>query len=62
MASTFLARLRIGPRLVDAKGVSQLYRSSVRSRDVIALVLSALFVIGIVSVVMPPMRLFWQSV
>ena len=62
MASTFLARLRIGPRLVDAKGVSQLYRTSVRSRDVVALVLSALFVMGIVSVVMPPMRLFWMSV
>ena len=29
MASTFLARLRIGPRLVDAKGVSQLYRNRI---------------------------------
>lgn len=61
MASTFLARLRIGPRLVDAKGVSLLYRGRVRTREVVALVLSALMAMGIVSVVMPPMRLFWMS-
>lgn len=61
MASTFLARLRIGPRLVDAKGVSLLYRGRVRTREVVALVVSALVAMGIVSVVMPPMRLFWMS-
>ena len=30
MASTFLTRLRVGGKLVDAKGVSRLYRSQVR--------------------------------
>jgi hypothetical protein len=29
MASTFLTRLRIGSKLVDAKGVSRLYRSRI---------------------------------
>ena len=29
MASTFLTRLRVGSKLVDAKGVSQLYRSRI---------------------------------
>ena len=29
MASTFLTRLRVGGKLVDAKGVSQLYRASI---------------------------------
>ena len=33
MASTFLVRMRLGADLVDAKGVSRLYRSSVRTRD-----------------------------
>ena len=30
MASTFLVRLKVGPILVDAKGVSRLYQSRVR--------------------------------
>lgn len=42
MASTFLTRLRVGPKLVDAKGVSRIYRSEVRGWHVVLLVLSAL--------------------
>ena len=42
MASTFLTRLRLGPVLVDAKGVSRLYRGRVRRRDLLLLVASAL--------------------
>ena len=30
MASTFLTRLKVGPKLVDAKGVNRLYRQGVR--------------------------------
>jgi len=41
MASTFLTRLRLGPMLVDAKGVSRLYRGRVRRRDMLLLVISA---------------------
>jgi uncharacterized membrane-anchored protein len=41
MASTFLTRLRLGPMLVDAKGVSNLYRGRVRRRDLLLLVVSA---------------------
>ncbi|GAB3680057.1 putative cytokinetic ring protein SteA [Angustibacter aerolatus] len=47
MASTFLTRLRIGGKLVDAKGVSRLYRTRVSSWQVAALIvcgLLALFV------------------
>ena len=32
MASTFLTRLKVGDRLVDAKGVRMLYQGSVRFR------------------------------
>ena len=33
MASTFLVRLKVGPILVDAKGVSRLYQSRLRKTD-----------------------------
>ena len=36
MSSTFLTRLRLGPVLVDAKGVSRLYEGRVRRRDMAA--------------------------
>lgn len=62
MASTFLARLRIGPRLVDAKGVSQLYRRvEIRTRDLMLLVGAALLTMIIVSVTFEPIRLYWQA-
>ena len=38
MASTFLTRLRLGPMLVDAKGVSKLYEGRVRRLDLVLLV------------------------
>ena len=41
MASTFLTRLRLGPVLVDAKGVSRLYEGRIRRRDMVFLVASA---------------------
>jgi uncharacterized membrane-anchored protein len=42
MASTFLTRLRVGPKLVDAKGVSRIYRSQIRSWHLVLLVLAGL--------------------
>ena len=42
MASTFLTRLRVGPKLVDAKGVSRIYRSQIRSWHLVMLVLAGL--------------------
>ncbi len=42
MASTFLTRLRVGPILVDAKGVSRLYDTRIRRSDVAMLVGAAL--------------------
>ncbi|GAA2102537.1 putative cytokinetic ring protein SteA [Microlunatus panaciterrae] len=47
MASTFLTRLRVGPKLVDAKGVSRIYRSHVKSWQLVLLVLSGLFALGV---------------
>src|SRR3954452_9681925 len=42
MASTFLTRLRVGGKLVDAKGVSRLYRSRISTTALVLLVLAAL--------------------
>jgi uncharacterized membrane-anchored protein len=46
MASTFLTRLRLGGKLVDAKGVSRLYRSRISTLTLVVLVLAALVAIG----------------
>ena len=46
MASTFLTRLRVGGKLVDAKGVSRLYRSRISTRALLLLVLAALVAIA----------------
>jgi uncharacterized membrane-anchored protein len=42
MASTFLTRLKVGGKLVDAKGVSRLYRQSMSGSSLLLLVLSAI--------------------
>ena len=46
MASTFLTRLRLGGKLVDAKGVSRLYRSRISTLALVVLVLAALVAIA----------------
>jgi uncharacterized membrane-anchored protein len=56
MASTFLTRLRLGPMLVDAKGVSRLYEGRVRRLDWVLLIGSAVVVMIIVAVVSEPIR------
>lgn len=42
MASTFLTRLRVGAKLVDAKGVSRLYKQNVPVSGMLLMILSAL--------------------
>ncbi|MEU4219726.1 putative cytokinetic ring protein SteA [Actinoplanes sp. NPDC026623] len=41
MASTFLTRLKVGGKLVDAKGVSRLYKQNISGSSLLLLVLSA---------------------
>jgi uncharacterized membrane-anchored protein len=61
MASTFLVRMKVGPRMVDAKGVSRLYQSRVRKGDMLLLVAAALFSLIIVTAVSQPARLFLEN-
>lgn len=62
MSSTFLTRLRIGPMLIDAKGVSQLYKGRIRRRDILMLVIAALAVILAVAVVSDSLQVLLRTV
>ncbi len=61
MASTMMTRVKVGPILVDAKGVSRLYGGRVRKRDLLLLVLAALFAMTIVVVISEPIRLLIRT-
>jgi uncharacterized membrane-anchored protein len=65
MSSTFLTRLRIGPMLVDAKGVARLYEPTVRRGDLLVMVAAALLVVVIIALVSEPVRVlldgFWLT-
>jgi uncharacterized membrane-anchored protein len=58
MASTFLVRLKVGPKLVDAKGVNKLYRSSVRPLDLMLLTGAALVTVSVAIMISSPARTF----
>ena len=66
MSSTFLTRLRVGEILVDAKGVSRLYRPSAGRGPIIAVTLAALVTLVIVVVTSPSLGplldLIWLKV
>ena len=58
MASTFLVRTKIGPILVDAKGVNKLYKSSLKFKHVAGLVLAALIPLTVIFFVSPTSHQF----
>ena len=60
MASTFLVRLKVGSRLVDAKGVSQLYKNRAKMRHILQLSIAALIPIVIIAMVSEPTRWVWR--
>ncbi|KAB8195046.1 hypothetical protein FH608_011620 [Nonomuraea phyllanthi] len=60
MASTFLTRLIIGSKLIDAKGVSRLYRSRISTPQLLLLVVTALILMG-VALSISPLGQTWLS-
>lgn len=58
MASTFVTRLKVGPKLIDAKGVNRLYHSQIRTRDMFLLVASAVLAMGIAAYITPAANLW----
>jgi uncharacterized membrane-anchored protein len=57
-SSTFLTRLRVGGKLVDAKGVSRLYRPRVSGWALMVLVLAACATILVATAVLPAGQIF----
>lgn len=47
MASTFLTRLRVGSKLIDAKGVNRLYRARISGVSMFAMLIVGLVVLGL---------------
>lgn len=62
MSSTFLTRLRVGEILVDAKGVSRLYRPSPGRGPMIVVTLAALLVLVVVVATSPTLGQFLDLV
>lgn len=62
MASSFLVRLKVGPKLVDAKGVNKLYRASVGGAYLWLIVAAALLVVSAVVLISPAARSFIELV
>jgi uncharacterized membrane-anchored protein len=62
MSSTFLTRLRVGEILVDAKGVSRLYRPSPGRGPLIVVTLAALLVLVVVVATSPTLGEFLDLV
>ncbi|WP_427890395.1 putative cytokinetic ring protein SteA [Kribbella sp. GL6] len=60
MASTFITRLRVGAKLVDAKGVGRLYRSRVSTFQVAALIVAGLFAVGMALVAIGADDVLWS--
>jgi uncharacterized membrane-anchored protein len=56
MSSTFLTRLRVGDKLVDARGVSRLFRPRVGVAPLIAFTLAAAAILSAVLIASPELR------
>ena len=62
LASTFLTRLRVGPKLVDAKGVPQLYAGRVRLWHLALVMLAGLVALGVAISATPVGEEWWSSI
>jgi uncharacterized membrane-anchored protein len=62
LASTFLTRLRVGPKLVDAKGVPQLYAGRVRLWHLALVLLAGVVALGVAIGATPVGEEWWSSI
>ncbi|MCI7456580.1 putative cytokinetic ring protein SteA, partial [Actinomyces urogenitalis] len=58
MSSTFLTRLKVGSRLIDAKGVSRLYRTRISTWQLVLLALAGLIALGVALAATPAGQTF----
>ena len=61
MASTFLTRLRLGPVLVDAKGVHRLYEGRVQRREVAMILGAGVVAFAAIFLFYKPLQVFWHG-
>ena len=62
LASTFLTRLRVGPKLVDARSVPQLYAGRVRVWHLVLVMLAALVALCVAIAATPVGGDWWSSI
>jgi uncharacterized membrane-anchored protein len=62
LASTFLTRLRVGPKLVDAKRVPDLYSGRVRSWHLALVLLAGLVALGVAVAATPVGADWWSAI
>jgi uncharacterized membrane-anchored protein len=62
LAGTFLTRLRVGPKLVDAKGVPQLYSGRIRVWHLLAVLLAGLTALLVAIAGTPVGQEWWEAV
>ncbi len=60
MASTMLVRLKVGNKLVDAKGLSKLYENRIYYHYWIQILLAVLLPLGILGIFSPPLKHLFQ--
>ncbi len=56
MASTFLVRMKVGSKLIDARGVNELYKSSIKSKHILGLIIAGVIPIIIIMLISNPIR------
>lgn len=56
MSSTFLVRLKVGEKLIDAKGVNKLYRETFKISYIFSIILAALIPLGVIAYFSPPIQ------
>ena len=62
MASTFLVRMKVGYKVIDAKGVSELYRNPMKPSYLVAMFLSAGFPVAMVAKMSPLIQEWYQLI
>ncbi|MGI6571306.1 MAG: putative cytokinetic ring protein SteA [Caldicoprobacterales bacterium] len=62
MASTFLVRMKVGYKVIDAKGVSELYKNRIKPSYLAAMLFAAFFPLALVVRMSPLIREWYQLI
>jgi uncharacterized membrane-anchored protein len=62
MASTFLVRMKVGYKVIDAKGVSELYRNRLKPSYLAAMFFSALFPVALIAKMSPMIQKWYHLI